>query len=73
MQSISHNNLTWILIEDPKAEDISFIQGEFNLHPVIIGKLTVPVYRPQLTEHGDYLFAVFHYPIFIKSGNYKGV
>ena len=52
MQSISHKSFSWVLIEDPKVEDISFVQGEFKLHPLIIGKLTIPLYRPQLLTDG---------------------
>jgi len=73
MQSISHKHLNWVLIEDPKAEDISFVQGEFKLHPLIIGKLTFPVYRPQYSEHDGYLFVVLHFPVFDKSGRFKEV
>jgi len=73
MQSISHKNLSWILIEDPKAEDISFVQEEFKLHPLVIGKLTIPLYRPQFTEHDGYLFMVLHFPIFTKTGRFKEV
>ncbi len=73
MQSISHKNLSWIFIEEPKAEDISFIQGEFQLHPLIIGKLTIPIYRPQYSEHEGYFFAVFHFPIFNKDGGFHEI
>jgi len=73
MQSISHKHLNWVLIEDPKAEDIYFVQGEFKLHPLIIGKLTFPVYRPQYSEHDGYLFVVLHFPVFDKSGRFKEV
>lgn len=73
MQSISHKNLTWVLIDEPKAEDISFVQGEFKLHPLIIGKLTTPIYRPQYSEHEDYFFAVFHFPVFTRNGSFHEV
>ena len=73
MQSISHKNLSWIFIEEPKAEDISFIQSEFQLHPLIIGKLTIPIYRPQYSEHDGYFFAVFHFPIFAKDGSFHEI
>lgn len=73
MQSISHKELTWVLIEDPKAEDISFVQSEFNPHPLVIGKLTMPIYRPQYTENDNYLFIVLHFPIFSKNGSFREV
>ena len=73
MQAISHKKLSWVLIEDPKAEDISFVQSEFKLHPLIIGKLTIPVYRPQFSEHDGYLFIVMHFPIFSKTGRFREV
>jgi len=73
MQSISHKKFSWVLIEDPKAEDISFVQGEFNLHPLIIGKLTMPLYRPQFSERDGYIFMAVHFPIFSKTGRFKGV
>ncbi len=73
MQSISHQEFSWIFIEDIKADDISFVQKEFNLHPLIIGKLTLPLYRPQFNEHDGYLFLVLHFPIFFKNGSLKEV
>lgn len=73
MQSISHQEFSWIFIEDIKADDISFVQKEFNLHPLIIGKLTSPLYRPQFNEHDGYLFLVLHFPIFFKNGSFKEV
>lgn len=73
MQCISHKKLSWIHIEDPKAEDISFVQGEFKLHPLVIGKLTIPLYRPQFSEHDGYLFMVLHFPIFTKTGRFQEV
>ena len=71
MQSISHNKLTWLLTERPDADDISYLQSQFDLHPLIIGQLTTPVYRPQFSEHNDYFFAVVHFPIFTETGNFK--
>jgi len=73
MQSISHKNFSWVSIEDPKAEDISFVQGEFKLHPLIIGKLTIPLYRPQFSQHDGYTFLVVHFPIFDKTGRFREV
>ena len=73
MQSISHKNFTWVLIEEPKGEDISFVQSEFKLHPLIIGKLTIPLYRPQFSEHDGYIFMALHFPIFSKTGRFKEV
>lgn len=73
MQSISHKRLSWALIEEPKAEDISFVQSEFKLHPLIIGKLTMPLYRPQYSEYDGYLFIVLHFPVFDKAGRFREV
>ncbi|MBM3256502.1 MAG: hypothetical protein FJZ04_03490, partial [Candidatus Moranbacteria bacterium] len=73
MHSISHKDFNWIFIEEAKAEDISFIQAEFDLHPLIIGKLTTPLYRPQFSDHKDYLFLVLHYPIFGEDGRFREV
>jgi len=73
MQSISHKNFSWVLIEDPKADDISFVQGEFKLHPLIIGKLTMPLYRPQFSQHDGYTFLVVHFPLFTKNGRFREV
>lgn len=73
MRSISHKDFNWIFIEDAKADDISFIQKEFDLHPLIIGKLTTPLYRPQFSDHKDYIFLVMHYPIFAENGSFLEV
>jgi len=73
MQSITLNKLTWVMAEEPKADDISFLQDKFDLHPLILGKLSLPVYRPQFSEHKNYFFAVIHFPIFGEDGSFKEV
>ncbi len=73
MKSIELNKLTWVMAEQPKAEDISFLQDKFDLHPLIIGKLTLPVYRPQFSDHKKYFFAVIHYPVFGEDGSFKEI
>jgi len=73
MQTISQKKLSWIFIEQPKADDISFIQKEFEPHPLIIGALAAPTYRPQFIKRKNYFFLVIHFPIFDENGRFSEI
>ena len=70
MQSISQKKLSWVFMEQPQADDISFIQNEFKPHPIILGALAAPTYRPQFIKRENYFFLVIHYPIFDPEGRF---
>ena len=58
--------VTWVDIYNPNKDDIKFLKREFNFHPLVLGELIPPGYRPKVERHKDYLFMILHYPIFSK-------
>jgi len=70
MKTISHKKLSWIFIEEPKGEDISFIQQEYKLDPIIIEELTDKTYRPEYIKNKNYHLIIVHFPVFDENGRF---
>lgn len=66
MKTISHNNVTWIDLENPNSEDIRFLQENFEVHPIAIEEFTTPTYRARATRFSNCLFLTIHIPLFDK-------
>ncbi len=66
MQTINHNNITWIDLEDPNVDDITFLQENFEVHPLAIEEFTTPTYRARATRYSNCLFLTIHIPLFDK-------
>lgn len=66
MKTISHNNITWIDLENPNSEDIRFLQENFEVHPLAIEEFTTPTYRARATRFSNCLFLTIHVPLFDK-------
>jgi len=64
MRQIKTNKLTWIDIEDPKEKDIEFLRRTIKLHPSTIHQFLPPLKRSKVESFDDYLFIVFHFPVF---------
>ena len=58
--------LIWIDIENPHKENMQFLRGHFNFHPLDIEDCLSIIERPKLDEYDDYFFLVLHIPYFIK-------
>lgn len=64
MKTIKYKNITWIDFEDPKQEDISYLQENFNIHPLAIEELVTPTYQPKVVQYENCLFFSIHIPLF---------
>lgn len=64
MKTIEHKHLTWIDFEDPKADDITYLQENFNIHPLAIEELITPTYQPKVVQYDGCLFFSIHIPLF---------
>ena len=64
MKSIKTPTFTWLYFENPDKDDLAALQKTFDLHPIVLEELITPTYRPRIEDYGDYLFMVFHFPIF---------
>jgi magnesium transporter len=64
MNTIQHNHLTWIDIENPTKRDINFLKKQFNFHPLLLEEFTSPSQRPRAEEFENCLYVVMHIPLF---------
>jgi len=64
MQTIQHKKITWIDFEDPQADDITYLQENFNIHPLAIEELITPTYQPKVVQYDNCLFFSVHIPLF---------
>ncbi len=67
IRSVSHQNITWIDIENPKREDVQYLAEHFNFHEVVLDELTEPGHRPKVGRYADYLFLILSYPTLNKA------
>lgn len=64
MKKVSFKNITWIDFEDPSADDVLYLQENFNIHPLAIEEFTTPTFRPKATQYGNCMFLTIHIPLF---------
>jgi len=64
MRQIKYNKLTWIDIENPKEKDLDFLREKIKLHPSTIHQYLPPLKQAKAEVFDDYLFIVFHFPVF---------
>jgi magnesium transporter len=64
MKIIKHKKIIWIDFEDPKNDDITYLQENFNIHPLAIEELVTPTYQPKVVQYDGCLFLSVHIPLF---------
>lgn len=55
--------LTWVNLDNPSADDIAWLQKEFNLHPLVIKDINLPTHHPKIDVFGNYIFVALQIPI----------
>ena len=66
LRTTTHNNLTWIDIQDPKPKDIKYLKENFNFHQIVLEELIPPGHRAKVEHHEGYIFLILYYPAFSK-------
>lgn len=66
VESLTWNDLTWINIERPTEQETEYLAQRYPFHPLDLDDCLSRVQRPKIDEYKDYLFLVFHFPIFNK-------
>ncbi len=64
MHIIEHKKIIWIDFEDPQKDDITYLQENFNIHPLAIEELVTPTYQPKVVQYDSCLFLSIHIPLF---------
>ncbi len=66
IESVTWNDLTWVNIERPTEQETEYLAQNYPFHPLDLDGCLSRVQRPKIDEYKDYLFLVFHFPVFNK-------
>ena len=66
LQTITHSSLTWVDIAPPTERETAYLAENYHFHPLDLDDCLSRIQRPKIDEYPDYLFLVFHFPVFHK-------
>ncbi len=66
LESLTWGNLTWVNIEGPTEQETEYLAQNYHFHPLDLDDCLSRIQRPKIDEYKDYLFLVFHFPVFNK-------
>jgi magnesium transporter len=64
MNIIKEKKFTWIDFRNPQQSDITYLQENFDIHPLAIEELVTPTYQPKVVQYDSCLFLSVHIPLF---------
>jgi len=66
LESLTWGNLTWVNVEGPTEQETEYLAQNYHFHPLDLDDCLSRRQRPKIDEYKDYLFLVFHFPVFNK-------
>ncbi len=66
LESLTWGDLTWVNIERPTEKETEYLAQNYPFHPLDLDDCLSRIQRPKIDEYKDYLFLVFHFPVFHK-------
>ncbi len=66
LESLTWGDLTWINIEHPTERETEYLAQNYSFHPLDLDDCLSRIQRPKIDQYKDYLFLVFHFPVFHK-------
>jgi len=66
LESLTSGDLTWVNIERPTERETEYLAQNYPFHPLDLDDCLSRIQRPKIDEYKDYLFLVFHFPVFNK-------
>ena len=66
METVTLGDLTWINIEPPTEREKEYLAENYPFHPLDLDDCFSRIQRPKIDEYKEYLFLVFHFPVFNK-------
>ncbi|MDD4875937.1 MAG: magnesium/cobalt transporter CorA [Dehalococcoidales bacterium] len=66
LESLTRGNMTWFNIEGPTEHETEYLAQNYHFHPLDLDDCLSRIQRPKIDEYKDYLFLVFHFPVFNK-------
>ena len=64
VESLTWGGLTWVNIEGPTERETEYLAQNYPFHPLDLDDCLSRIQRPKIDEYKDYLFLVFHFPVF---------
>ncbi len=64
LESVTWGDLTWVNIERPTERETEYLGENYPFHPLDLDDCLSRIQRPKIDEYEDYLFLVFHFPVF---------
>jgi len=68
-KTLTIHNVTWHHIEKTSAKDIQYLAEEFHFHPLDLQDCYSVSQRPKIDTYPNYLFLVFHFPLYDQKRN----
>ena len=66
LESLTWGDFTWVNIEKPTERETEYLAQNYPFHPLDLDDCLSRIQRPKIDEYKDYLFLVFHFPVFNK-------
>jgi magnesium transporter len=66
LQSLTWGELTWVDIEQPTEKETEYLAQNYPIHPLDLDDCLSRIQRSKIDVYKDYLFLVFHFPVFNK-------
>ena len=64
IETLTFEDLTWVNIEHPTERETEYLANNYSFHPLDLDDCISRIQRPKIDEYEDYLFFVFHFPVF---------
>ncbi|GAI08483.1 unnamed protein product, partial [marine sediment metagenome] len=66
LELLTWGDLTWVNIEKPTEREMEYLAQNYHFHPLDLDDCLSRIQRSKIDEYKDYLFLVFHFPVFKK-------
>ncbi len=66
LDTLNWKGMTWIDIAPPGQNEIDYLAEKYHFHPLDLDDTLSRRQRPKIDEYKNYLFMVFHFPIYSK-------
>jgi len=64
IETVTWDDLTWVNIEPPTERETEYLAQNYPFHPLDLDDCLSRIQRPKIDEYADYLFLVFHFPVY---------
>ena len=66
LETVTFGELTWVNIEGPTERETAYLAEHYPFDPLVLDDCLSRIERPKIDEYKEYLFLVFHFPVFRK-------